>query len=190
MQFQVPQFIDIAPKVVGPLTIRQFLYLAAGAVPTFLLFFVLKFWLWTILAVLLCGSGLILAFGKFNGQPLPRVAFSIFNYFWRPRFYLWRHVEEPITFPSLPKLPEFEKTVLTEKIEPSRVRSILEKMATAPTAPLKDLLLKITTSRHPIEKREKKTVKFLDAFDIPEENYESIRKIAGDRGVARRIDYR
>jgi hypothetical protein len=31
MQFQVPQFLDVEDKIIGPFTIKQFLYLAGGA---------------------------------------------------------------------------------------------------------------------------------------------------------------
>ena len=30
MQFQVPQFLDVEDKIVGPFTIKQFIYLAGG----------------------------------------------------------------------------------------------------------------------------------------------------------------
>ncbi|GAH87221.1 unnamed protein product, partial [marine sediment metagenome] len=32
MQFQVPQYIDIEDKVIGPFTIKQFLYIVVAAV--------------------------------------------------------------------------------------------------------------------------------------------------------------
>lgn len=163
MQFQVPQFIDVAPKIVGPLTIKQFLYLAAGAVPLFLLFFVLQFWLWIIIAIILGSAALVLAFFKFNGQPLPQVAVSIFNYFWQPRFYLWqRAVGGPAGAEMGPKRPV--------------------------ASPLKDLLLKLVTSTQPISTREK-TNRMLDAFRH-KDAFETLRKTTGEHDVARRIDYR
>ena len=48
MQFQVPQFIETEDKIVGPLTLRQFLYIGAAGLLSFLLFFVLKIWFWFI----------------------------------------------------------------------------------------------------------------------------------------------
>ncbi len=163
MQFQVPQFIDVAPKIVGPLTLKQFLYLAAGAVPLFLLFFVLQFWLWIIIAIILGSAALVLAFFKFNGQPLPQVAVSVFNYFWKPRFYLWqRSVEGPAGAKLGPEKPN--------------------------TSALTDLLMKLTTTTQPISKREK-TSKLLAAFKH-KDAFETFRKTTGERDVARRIDYR
>ena len=135
MQFQVPQFIDTKPKIVGPLTIQQFLYLAGAAIPMFLLFFVLQFWLWLIIAAILSVLAVGLAFGKYNGQPLPKIMLAAFYFFWKPRIYLW---QKEIPAPKIPELPKFE--MQTEK--PKR-------------APMKDILLKITTTKHPIAKREK-----------------------------------
>ena len=49
MQFQVPQGIDMEDKIVGPLTLIQFLYLLVGGVIDYLLFLNLKgnfiFWI-------------------------------------------------------------------------------------------------------------------------------------------------
>ncbi len=167
MQFQVPQFIDVAPKIVGPLTIRQFLYIAAAALPSFLLFFILQFWLWIMVAAILVSAALALAFAKVNGQPLPRVALAAFHYLWRPRFYLWRRVEEPPETPSLPRFPFLQ--------QPER-------------APIKDLLFKIATTTRPIEKREV-SGKFFASFRR-RDAFEEVRKTTGERGTARRVDYR
>ena len=38
MRFQVPQFIEIEDKIFGPLTIKQFIYIAGGAGLCFILF--------------------------------------------------------------------------------------------------------------------------------------------------------
>jgi hypothetical protein len=168
MQFQVPQFIDLQPKIVGPLTLRQFIYIAGAVIPIFILYFQLQFWLWLILASVLGLSAAALAFLKYNGQPLIKILTAAFNYFWQPRFYLWKRAEKPLALPELPKLPE-------QKI-PKR-------------DPLKDLFLKLTTTTHPIAKREK-TVKFLREFKVPKEDFETIRRTTGERRAARRVDFR
>jgi hypothetical protein len=166
MQFQVPQFIDVAPKIVGPLTLRQFLYLAAAAVPTFILFFFLKFWLWLIVAGFLSAIAAVAAFAKVNGQPLSRVGFAAFWYFWNPRFFLWKSKPEAGSVPAeLPRVPKPEL--------PS----------------LKDLIFKIVTTSKPIETRERISKPFLKRSEEPE-RYESIRRTSGEREAARRVDYR
>ncbi len=162
MQFQVPQFIDIAPKIVGPLTLIQFLFLAGAAVPSFLLFFVLKFWLWLLITVILASLAVALAFVKFNGQSLLKVAMAALSYFWQPRFYLWRRLEAQ-KGPSLPLAPRLTGRALLE-----------------------GLMLKLSTSRSPIEKRERPARLFTKGI----EGFETVRRTTGERETARRVDYR
>ncbi len=91
MQFEVPQFLDVEDKIFGPLTLKQFLYLAGAGGFSFILFFALQTWLWitctSVLAVIAAG----LAFGKFNGRPIIYTLFSVIKYTWRPKFYLWQY---------------------------------------------------------------------------------------------------
>ncbi|MEK7611941.1 MAG: PrgI family protein [Patescibacteria group bacterium] len=170
MQFQVPQFIDFSPKIVGPLSIKQFLYLAGAAVPTFIFYFMFNFWLWIIVSAILWVIALPLAFAKYNGQPIPRIMGAALLYFWKPRFYLWKREEAHLNLPSMPRLPR-ESFIETQK------------------KTLKDLILKITTTTHPIEKREK-PLQFLQAFGTTKDNFERVRKNTGERRVAKRVDYR
>lgn len=88
--FQIPQFIETEDKIVGPLTLRQFLYLAGAGGVSFLLFFIFQFWLWLMVTIFVGVLAAAAAFIKYNGQPLPRVAFSAFLFLWRPRLYLWQ----------------------------------------------------------------------------------------------------
>lgn len=93
-QFQVPQFITIEDKVIGPFTIKQFLYLAAGAGVVLLAYAFLQtflFFLTAGLAGTLAGS---LAFLKVNEQPFPTILKNAIVYLMRPRLYIWRK-EEP-----------------------------------------------------------------------------------------------
>ena len=92
-QFQVPQFIDVEDKIIGPLTLKQFLYLAGGggiiviAKALFLpaLFYIIAFF---ILAI-----SLALAFYKIDGIPFAKVLSSGFSYFSKPHLYIWKQEE-------------------------------------------------------------------------------------------------
>lgn len=90
MQFQIPQFIEVEDKIVGPLTLRQFLYLAGAAAISFVLFFLLQLWLWFLITFILAALAIAAAFIKYNSQPLPRIAWLALNFLWRPRLYLWQ----------------------------------------------------------------------------------------------------
>ena len=181
MQFQVPQFIDLAPKIVGPLTLKQFLYIAAAAVPSFVLFFTLQLWLWFALTFVMGFAALALAFYKINGQELPTIALAALRYLWQPRFFLWRE-ERAAPVPaklSLPKIPReaFKTPKLTVGSQPQRLA-------------LSDLALKLTTTTHPIAAREKPSKNLFSFFNFSKERFETFRRTTGDREAARRIDYR
>ncbi len=93
MQFQVPQFIETESKLIGPLTLKQFIYLAIAGLISFSLFFILKTVVWIMFSI---GLGIIaaaLAFIKYNGRPLVVILQSALAYLWKPKLYLWQKKE-------------------------------------------------------------------------------------------------
>ena len=84
------QFIEIEDKIIGPFTIKQFIYIAVGAALCFVLFFALKFWVWILIATPIMGLAIALAFVKINGRPLAVLFISGFKHFWQPRLYIWK----------------------------------------------------------------------------------------------------
>ena len=94
MEYQVPQFIEVEGKVVGPLTLKQFIYIA-GAAGFCIVFFS---YLPIIFAILLSGAAVgaaaALAFYKINNKPLINVLQAGFNYYTNSKLFLWKH-EEP-----------------------------------------------------------------------------------------------
>lgn len=89
MQFSIPQFIDIEDKIIGPLTLKQFLWLLAGGSCLFVLWTLLPFG-WFILAGLPVGGFFAgLAFYKYNGRPLSALISSMLAYLRKPKLYLF-----------------------------------------------------------------------------------------------------
>ncbi|MBI4085616.1 MAG: PrgI family protein [Candidatus Liptonbacteria bacterium] len=93
MQFQVPQFVDIEDKIVGPLTLKQFLYIGSAVGLSLLLFFIVQLWLWFILSILIISGAAGLSLIKINGQPLMKVVVSAVSFYWRPQTYVWQSEE-------------------------------------------------------------------------------------------------
>lgn len=163
MQYQVPQFIETEDKIIGPLTLKQFLYFAAGAGIIFVLFFFLKFFLWFIIAIIIGIVAAALAFIKINGRPLPKILMAAIGFYVKPRMYLWQRAQQS-----------------AERIETEEEKSAVQ-----------NLLQKITTSREPVQKREKMIRP--QTFAQPKDSrgkYEVLRKITGEREVAKRVDFR
>jgi len=114
MDFQVPQFIEIEDKIFGPLTFKQFVYIAGGAGIAFVVYSILSKFLPTIisivLAVPLVGLGLALAFYKINERPLIFLVQAAVLYLFRGKLYQWKKEEralgeDRVTLPSAQKNP-------------------------------------------------------------------------------------
>lgn len=99
MQFNVPQFIEIEDKIVGPLTLKQFLYLAAGGAICFLLYFVLKIGFFIAIAIIIMGFCAMLAFIKINGRSFPHFLMNFIGFALKPKIYVWKRkqMKEAIT---------------------------------------------------------------------------------------------
>lgn len=95
MQFQVPQFIEVEDKIFGPLTFKQFIYVAGGAGAAYLLWRILPFFLAVPLIVGIGGLAASLAFFKYNGRPLIIALEHGFYYFLRTKLYLWNNAQKP-----------------------------------------------------------------------------------------------
>jgi hypothetical protein len=99
MQFQVPQFIEIEDKIFGPLTLKQFLYLAGGAGAVIALYIYIP---WKIVAIIIdipiIAFALALTFYKINDKPFVDVVQSAFYYFLGSKLFLWKKAEKkPVT---------------------------------------------------------------------------------------------
>jgi len=90
MRFQVPQFIEVEDKIIGPLTLKQFIYLAGGAGISFILWQALPLPLAVLFIAPIAGLSLALAFYKVNERPFIRVLESGFRYVASNKLYLWR----------------------------------------------------------------------------------------------------
>ncbi len=180
MQFQVPQFIETEAKIWGPFNIITFFYFGVSVVISYFLLFVFEFYVWIILAGILIGSAFAFALIKINGRHITIVALAAFQYIWLPKTY-YKKQAPAIGLPGT-KL----------KIARPAIISIPEAHGTATRiSPLRDLLEKLNTSLTPIPKRELPfEPEFLKQQATRKERYEIIRKITGEKKIARRIDYR
>jgi len=175
MQFQIPQFIEVENKIVGPLSLKQFFFLAAAGSISFILFFFLAFWLWIIVALLLGSAAVALAFIKYNGRPLHQLVFSAAGFFWRPRLYLWQRRQK-------------ERDIILPEISVETERKNLQKFFSGIPS-VKKLWQDLMTTKQPIPKREKKAERS-NWGRKPNEKFELFRKLTGEKEMARRVDYR
>src|SRR6185436_2346937 len=88
-QYQVPQFIEIEDKIFGPLTLKQFIYLAGGGGVILIFFSLLPIWLTVILGIPVAALSGALAFYQVNGRPFINVLEHAFEYLLGSKLYLW-----------------------------------------------------------------------------------------------------
>lgn len=90
MNFQVPQFIEVEDKIIGPLTFKQFIYLAGGAGLCFLIYAWFGFYLGAIPIIAIGAFAFALAFYKINNRPFVYTAQAALKYFLSNKLYLWK----------------------------------------------------------------------------------------------------
>lgn len=169
MQFQIPQFIETEDKIVGPFSLREFLYIGVAAGISFFLYFMgLSPTVWFILTAVVLGVGIALAFVKVNGRPLMQVSISALSFYWNPQTYVWQ--------PEHPTLPKTEETLAIK--EPS---FSLQKVMAGVSLRAKAHNLQTGTKTPPPGP--------LVSPKKLEERFEIVHHLAGDQQAARRVDY-
>jgi hypothetical protein len=111
MEYQVPQFIEVEDKIFGPLTLKQFIFVAGGTGLCAILVLYLHI-IGFILAIPVALFALALAFYKVNSKSFTEMLEAGFNYYVGGRLYLWKKDEAPKATPA----PAAPATVTREKL--------------------------------------------------------------------------
>ncbi len=96
MEFSVPQFIERDPKIIGPFTLKQFIYIGTAGGIAMLLYFSVSFFYFIFFTALLGISAFALAFLKINGISFPTIIKNFLFFSVAPRIYLWKKTELPL----------------------------------------------------------------------------------------------
>jgi len=125
MQFVVPQFIEVESKVIGPISVRQFIILMITAGFIYVFWEMFTFWLAAILGVFSLAVGGTFAFVKINGQSFHIFALSFIQTFKNPKLKMWnRELAEAkkikIKEPKVKVAPIIPK----KEISPSRLSEL------------------------------------------------------------------
>ena len=81
MRFHVPQLIEKESRLIGPLTLHQFLWFLGGAVLFMLVQFILTGTAVIIAFIIIALLSLAMAYGKINGVTVPRYTYMAVNFF-------------------------------------------------------------------------------------------------------------
>ncbi len=96
MRYQVPQFIEIEDKIIGPLTIRQFIYIVGGLGMSFIVYTYIPFFLAILIIGAIIPTSLALAFYKINNKPFIDFLESAFLFYTKQNLYIWKKQEKKV----------------------------------------------------------------------------------------------
>lgn len=100
-RFVVPQFINIENKVIGPITVRQFLIFVGATIILAILYAVLLFTYFLIIGSLIVGISAIFAFAKVNGTQFHFFFLNIIQTFKKPGTRVWNNRALPVELKTI-----------------------------------------------------------------------------------------
>lgn len=121
--FVIPQFIDTEDKILGSITVRQFLTCTIGGLIIFIAFKLSDFWMFIFEAIILFLITVLFAFIKINGKLFHNFLIDVIVYLFKtPRFAVWQKKESVVKIQEQPikkddyvfKPKSFPKTKLSE----------------------------------------------------------------------------
>jgi hypothetical protein len=89
-QVVVPQFLDVEDKIIGPVSVRQFVEMMIGAIIIAILYKLFDFPLFVISGLAIIAITLIVAFAKINGQSFHLFLLNFVQTIKRPKLKIWR----------------------------------------------------------------------------------------------------
>lgn len=135
MAFIVPKFIEREPKIVGPLTFKQFMFFViAGGIGFFLYlsFGKKNLLLFLVLMALIAGFAFLLAFGNVGGRPFPVFFKNLLVYLTGPKLFSFQgKIFGPEIFqPKIEKLKEEKEMPSLKPSDKSGLQKIFTEIET------------------------------------------------------------
>jgi hypothetical protein len=123
-QFTIPQFIDVEDKIIGPITVRQFIIMLAGFLLIAICYKLFDFSLFVTVAVIIFGLSAVFSFAKINGRPFHLFILNMIQTLRRSKIRVWTNGNKQYGDNYEINEKEIMKKVpaLEEKIQPSLSR--------------------------------------------------------------------
>ena len=123
-QFTIPQFIDVEDKIIGPITVRQFIIMLAGFLLMAASYKLFDFSLFLVVAIVTFVITAVFSFIKINGRPFHFFVLNIVQTVKRPKIRIWINGKKQNEENYQINEKEITKKVFKpeEKIEPSLSR--------------------------------------------------------------------
>ena len=88
-QYVVPQFIDVEDKIIGPITVRQFVLMIAGGLFLFLFYKIFIIPVFIVCAIFIIGIVGLFGFAKVNSHPFHVFLVGVLQTLRRPKRRIW-----------------------------------------------------------------------------------------------------
>lgn len=92
MLYNVPQFVDVEDKIVGPITGRQLIWMITMGLVLVILYNIFTLQAFFVIGIPVAAFFCAFAFWRPYGQPLTRMSFYGLIYLFRSRVYVWRQI--------------------------------------------------------------------------------------------------
>jgi hypothetical protein len=132
-QYKVPQDVEAEDKLIGPLSLRQFIYVIIGVVWAGLMFFILRpnnspspavnYTIMAVLIIPITGFFLLLGFGKRQEQSFEKYFVAFVRFYFVPRVRVW---DKDLSTVELVREEAAAPEIITEK---NVSKSSLEQLA-------------------------------------------------------------
>jgi hypothetical protein len=132
-QYKVPQDVEAEDKLIGPLSLRQFIYVIIGVVWAGLMFFILRpnnspspavnYTIMAVLIIPITGFFLLLGFGRRQEQSFEKYFVALVRFYFVPRVRVW---DKDLSTVELVKEEVAAPEIITEK---NVSKSSLEQLA-------------------------------------------------------------
>lgn len=135
-QYKIPQNLDIEDKILGPFTLKQFLYIIVGGIIVYVLFNIIgtkNLTLFILISLPIAALVLALVFVQINGRPFVDFFFYFSEFLKDPREKKWIKATKIKTFNVTAKMSEDEEAnqkTLARLAKRGIVQSQLTQMAT------------------------------------------------------------
>jgi hypothetical protein len=124
MRFQVPQFIEVEDKIFGPLTFKQFIYVAGGVGFCVVLFLFLPKFLAILIGLPVILFAAALAFYKVNDKPFINIVESFVKYIFTNKLYIWKKESPTLKSSGVPREKKPIEQVYVPKLSESKLKEL------------------------------------------------------------------
>ena len=123
MQYPIPQNVDIEDKLIGPLTLKQFLYLLGGGILEFIWFSMFDMELFVLISIPTVGLAAAFAFVKIYDKPFIEFIQIMARFTVASRRRVWKRIPGALTAQAT----QNQEVKTKHKEEESQLRKALKK---------------------------------------------------------------